>query len=414
MSRVVVVGGGVAGLRCAVVLAERGADVVLLEREDRVGGRVRTDRVQGFLLDRGFQVLPTAYREAGACLDFDALELHRFRSGALVRLGGSFHALRDPVRHPRGILETLRSPVGTLGDRMRLALWASRLLVGGADAVWKAREQTSAARLVDLGFGEGIVESFFRPFFGGIFLERDLETSSRMLEFVLRTFASGRAALPAVGMEAIPRQMASGLPDGAVQTGVEVTGVDPDGRGVEAREGRRVDADAVVVAADPWTASRLLPGIEAPGRRSVAGLYFEAHVPPVEEPLLVLNGEGTGPVNHLSVQSLVCPRYAPPGRELISVTVLREPPGTDAELQDAVRRQLRGWFGGQVDRWRLLRIDRLPAALPGAAPDEGGVRRREVRVKPRLYVCGDHREHPSLEGALVSGRRAAEAALEDL
>jgi len=409
-----VVGAGVAGLRCAQVLAEAGVDVVLLERENRVGGRVKTDRKEGFLLDRGFQVLPTAYREARACLDFEDLTLHRFRSGALVRLGGSFHALHAPLRHPGRIIETARSHVGSPGDGIRLGLWVARLLVRRAGAVWTAPEQTSAARLGRLGFSERIVESFFRPFFGGVFLERDLETSSRMLEFVLRTFASGPAALPATGMEAIPRQMVSGLPDGAVHTGVDVAAVDSGGRGVVTREGQRIDADAVVVAADPWTASRLLPAIEAPVRRSVAGLYFEADAPPLDEPLLVLNGEGTGPVNHLSVQSRVCSRYAPPGRELISVTVLREPPGSDDELEGRVRRQLRGWFGEEVRRWRLLRVDRLPAALPGTAPHEGGAERRRVRLGRGLYVCGDHREHPSLEGALVSGRRAAAAALEDL
>ena len=411
MGRVTVVGAGVAGLRCAGVLAEAGVEVVLLEAGDRVGGRVKTDRRDGYLLDRGFQVLPTAYEEARSCLEYDELDLHAFRSGALVRRDGEFRAVHHPLRHPGGIPETLRSGIGSVGDRIRIALWAGRLLVGSSEAAWNGSELTSRELLRRKGFSDRMVEGFFRPFFGGIFLEPDLVTSGGMMGFVLRTFAAGPAALPAEGMEAIPRQLARRLPAGAIRTGREVVELSAAGDGVRLRDGQRAEADAVVVAADPWTAARLVPGLEAPERRSVTGLYFGADAPPVEEPLLVLNGEGTGPINHLSVQSRVCPRYAPPGRELISVTVLRGAPAGARELEAAVRRQLREWFGAAVDGWRLLGMDRIRSALPGAPAGAVGGEASPSRVGFGLYVCGDHREHPSLEGALVSGRRAAEAVL---
>lgn len=413
MARVVVVGGGVAGLRCAGVLSEAGVDVVVMERDDRVGGRVRTDRHEGYLLDRGFQVLPTSYSEARSALDFGALDLHEFRSGALVRRGGEFRALHHPLRHPGQLFETLRGVPGTVGDRVRLAVWVVELLLRGEEAALGGDDRSSRERLLRRGFSEEIVDGLFRPFFGGVFLESDLRTAGSMLAFVLRTFAAGPAALPADGMEAIPRQLADALPDGTVRTGSRVTGLVPGGRGVRLEGGATETADAVVVATDPWTAADLIPTLDEPGRRSVTGLYFGADRAPVEDPLLVLNGEPEGPVNHLSVPSRVCPRYAPPGRELVSVTVLDDPPADDRELQAAVRRQLRDWFGGQVDRWRLLRVDRIRSALPAAPAGTIQGESSSPRVAPHLYVCGDHREHPSLEGALVSGRRAAQAVVRD-
>ena len=414
MGRVIVVGGGVAGLRCAGVLAEAGVEVVLLEAGERVGGRVRTDRRDGYLLDRGFQVLPTAYSEARSCLDLGDLDLHEFRSGVLVRRDGEFRALHDPLRHPGRLLETLRAGLGTVGDRARLVLWVAELLAGVEGAALRGRDVASRELLDRRGFSVEIIETFFRPFFGGVFLEPDLVTSGRMMEFVLRTFAAGPVALPAGGMEAIPRQLADGLPRDTVRTGARVAAVEAGGTAVRLGDGGAVKGDAVVVATDPWTAAGLVPGVESPGRRSVTGLYFGADAPPVEDPVLVLNGEEDGPVNHLSVQSRVCPSYAPPGRELISVTVLRGASADDRDLEDAVRDEMRDWFGEEVDGWRLLRVDRITSALPAAPPGAISGEGAPSRVEPNLYVCGDHREHPSLEGALVSGRRAAEAVLENL
>ncbi len=379
-----------------------------------MGGRVRTERRDGYLLDRGFQVLPTAYPEARSCLEFDELELHEFQSGALVRWDGEFRALHNPLRHPGRLRETLRPEFGSMGDRIRLGVWGAKLLAGVEGAVLRGSDLTSRKLLADRGFTEEFVEAFFRPFFGGIFLEPELATSGRMLAFVLRTFAAGPAALPADGMEAIPRQLADGLPRDTIRTGCEVTGVRTGGTSVRLADGGTLEGDAAVIATDPWTAVRLIPEIEAPERRSVAGLYFGTETAPVEAPVLVLDGDDEGPVNHLSVPSRVCPRYAPPGRDLISVNVVREAPRDDRALEEAVRSHMRDWFGETVDGWRLLRVDRLPSALPAAPPGEVGGGAPDPRVGPRLYACGDHRENPSLEGSLVSGRRAGEAVLEDL
>ncbi len=409
---VVVVGAGLAGLACAVRLRSAGLSVTVLEAADAVGGRVRTDRHDGFRLDRGFQVLLTAYPEASRLVNQDALGLRAFTPGALVRVGGAFHRVADPRRRPGDLLATLRAPVGSMADKLRIDRLRSRVGKGTIEHLLARPETTTLAALRAFGFSDLIIERFMRPFLGGIFLERDLETSSRMFEFVFRMFAQGDAALPREGMEAIPRQLAERLDDGVVRLGARVEAVGADG--VALAGGEQVASRAVVVAADGPNAARLVPGLPEPGSRAVTCLYFAAARPPTEEPLLVLNGEGRGPVNNLCVPSQVAPSYAPPGAALVSVTVLGCPKTRDAELERSVRDQLRGWFGEEVEAWRHLRTYRIRDALPAQTPPAYGGGMREVRIGRGLYVCGDHRERASIEGSLVSGRLAAEAVVADL
>jgi phytoene dehydrogenase-like protein len=407
MPDVVVVGAGVSGLCCARELHAAGLDVLVLERGDAPGGRVRTDAADGFLLDRGFQVLLTAYPEARRVLDFERLGLRPFESGALIRKDGRFSRIADPFRHPLRAFESLRDAPGSVPDKLRVARLRRRLSRGSINEILTAPQVTTAEALRREGFSSDLVEAFFRPFLGGIFLDPSLETSSRLFAFVFKLFSEGEAVLPAAGMQAIPRQLAEGLPEAAVRYGATVESAGPGH--VVLAGGERIVADSVVVAADGPEAARLTGAVEAPAPRAVTTLHYAADASPVGEPVLVLNGEGTGPVNDLCVPSDVAPSYAPPGAALVSATVLGIPPLDDTELDQAVRDQLRGWFGAQVDGWRLLRALRIPFALPAQPPAVLATSERPVRVREGLFVCGDHRDTASLQGAMVSGRRAAAA-----
>jgi phytoene dehydrogenase-like protein len=407
MPDVIVVGAGVSGLCCARELHAAGLDVLALERGDAPGGRVRTDEVDGFLLDRGFQVLLTAYPEARRVLDFERLGLRPFESGALIRKDGRFSRIADPFRHPLQAFESLRDAPGSVPDKLRVARLRRRLSRGSINEILTAPQVTTAEALRLEGFSSDLIESFFRPFLGGIFLDPSLETSSRLFAFVLKLFSEGEAVLPAAGMQAIPRQLAEGLPEAAVRYGATVESAGPGH--VVLAGGERFEAASVVVAADGPEAARLTGAVEAPAPRAVTTLHYAAETSPVGEPVLVLNGEGAGPVNDLCVPSDAAPSYAPPGAALVSATVLGIPPLDDAELDRAVRDQLRGWFGAQVDDWRLLRALRIPFALPAQPPATLTTAERPVRVREGLYVCGDHRDTASLQGAMVSGRRAAAA-----
>jgi phytoene dehydrogenase-like protein len=411
---VAIVGAGLSGLACARTLAKAGVAARILEASDGVGGRVRTDVVDGCRLDRGFQVFFTAYPEARTVLDYTALDLRAFTPGALIRAEGRFYRALDPVRRPLAALAGLLAPVGSLRDKLNVLRFRRQLLSASVDAIFSAPECAADAALKAFGFSDRILDRFFRPLFGGIFLERDLATSSRMLHFVYRMMAEGDTTLPAEGMEAIPRQLASGLPEGTVRLHARVTAIEPGADSVLllVEGGEWLRAGIVVLAAEGDAAAALTGLFSAPRPRPVSCVYFSSERAPLEQPLLVLDGEGRGPVTTLAVPSLVAPGYAPAGGHLISATVLGAPAESDAALEAQVRHQLAGWFGAaQVARWRRLRIYRIPFAQFEQTPGVLDPPQRPVRLGPRLFVCGDHVENASINGAMVAGRRAAEAIL---
>ncbi|VTT96501.1 amine oxidase : Amine oxidase OS=Cystobacter violaceus Cb vi76 GN=Q664_38845 PE=4 SV=1: Amino_oxidase [Gemmataceae bacterium] len=410
-NEVVIVGAGLAGLCCARELHHRGIRFRLLDAADGVGGRVRTDVVDGFRLDRGFQVFLTSYPEAQKVLDYPALRLTPFRPGALVRAAGAFHTLTDPWRRPVAAVRSLLAPVGSLADKLRVARLRSRALTGSVADRFREPETTTLDALKGNGFSAAMIDRFFRPFLGGIFLEPELSTSSRMFQFVFRMFSVGEACLPAEGMEAIPRQLAAGLPPESIRLGACVEQVRPDA--VRLDTGEELGARAVVVATEGPAAARLLGGDAPTAAQGVTCLYFAAPRPPVDQPVLVLNGEGRGPVNNLCVPTAVAPTYGPAGSSLVSATVLGTPPDED-RLRAEVREQLAVWFGSAVDDWRHLRTYRIPYALPRQVPPALAEPERPVRWQPGVYVCGDHRDNASINGSMVSGRRAAEAVAADL
>ena len=418
---VVIVGAGLAGLACARRLCREHVPIMVLEASDSVGGRVRTDRVESadgpYLIDRGFQVYLTAYPEGRRVLRTSELGLRSFVPGAMVRFEGRFWRMADPLRAPWAVPDVLRSPLLTARDIPALALLDTRLRLTGEAQCWDAPEQTAEEFLRGAGISTRAIERFFRPFFGGVFLDRSLKTSARKFRATYRMFARGRAALPRGGMQAIPDQLAAGLGLEAVRTGQVAARISPGSREtceVALESGETIDASAVVVATDGSTAATLVPGLSAPGWKSTLSISFAADTPPSPEPILYLDGDGTGPANHVAVISNVQPGYAPAGRTLISASVVaphgRSP--QDQTLETRVRVQLREWFGPRVDGWRHIRTDVIEHALPHEdAPALARPQRPVITSAAGVFVAGDHVDNASINGALESGRRAAEAVL---
>jgi phytoene dehydrogenase-like protein len=414
---VVVIGAGLAGLACARELIGSGLRVRLLDAADAPGGRVRTDIVDGFRLDRGFQVLLTEYPEAKRVLDYDALALRHFLPGALVRQGGGFHRFADPYRELGKAIGFAFDPIVPMGDKMRVARLRKECLRLSEEELFALPEETTRDFLRRFGFTPAILERFFEPFFEGVFLERNLTTSARWFRWLFRLFAMGFAAVPELGMEQIPEQMAARLPEGTLQSKAEVKSIEKLGQGwrVDAGEVGSFQTGQVVLAAREPEAKALLAPLRKPGAaparvwNRTTTFYYSAHHSPVDEPVIVLNGEGpnAGPVNHMAVMSMVSASYAPPGAHLICANVVGSAPESDIAmeaLETEIRAQLRRWFGPQVNGWAALAGYPIAHAVPmqntfqpeRAAPVEGGV-----------FLCGDYVGSASIQGALVSGSSAA-------
>lgn len=423
---VVIIGAGLAGMRCAELLQKAGFETLLLEAADAPGGRVRTDLVEGFRLDRGFQILLTAYPETKAVLNYRALKLRKFIPGALVWHGGKFHRFVDPWREPIHATRFLFDDVVTFGDKWRIALLRARVSRGKPEALFQKGDQTTREFLRGFGFSAKMIERFFAPFFGGVFLEGELQTSAHYFEFLFRMFAEGAAAVPQEGMERIAQQLAAKLEPGTLELNAQVRSVSRrQQRFLVTMEGGNTVESKHIVFAVAEHALRpllvdLLPHTRAQSRaqrtwNSTTTLYYAAPRTPIEGPILALNGEGPdgGPINNLVVMSQVSKRYAPVGQHLIAVSVISVAPADDAAME-ALERQVREhaerWFGvEQVRQWRLVGAYPIEYALPLARATQWEA--SATRVTDNVYVCSDAQETPSLQGALASGRRAAEAIL---
>ena len=401
---VLIVGAGISGLTCALRLHEAGIPVQVIEASDGVGGRVRTDRVDDFLLDRGFQVYLSAYPEAGKLLDLEALQLQPFAAGALVYDGKRLIRVMDPFRYPRSLLSGVRAPVGSLRDKLRVALLRFRVMGSSREEIAGRPDQETQEFLRSFGFTPAMIDGFFRSFYGGIFLENELRTSSRMFEFTFKMFSEGHATLPARGMGAIPLQLAHRLPPQTIRIDAAVSSASHDR--VLLTSGEEIQGRRVVIATHAAQTAEIIPSFEkqAPEWRTVTNVYYSAPESPLGEPIIALNASGQGRVNNFCVPSDVAPGYAPPGQSLLSVSLLGLHRAPDIPQQ--VREELRSWFGEKVDTWQHLRTDvirhALPEQLPGA-PSPGYL------VQDGIYLCGDHTTTASIEGAVVSGNKTAAA-----
>ena len=412
---VIIVGAGMAGLTCAVYLKQAGIHALVLEASDGVGGRVRTDRVDGFLLDRGFQILLTAYPEAKRLLHYSDLQLKSFRSGALIRDRTDWIPFINPLQEPLAVFQTLFSSVGTLGDKLRLAELMFRVQELPLDELFNQAPVTTREFLEDFGFSSQIIDRFFRPFFGGVFLEDALITASNFFEFCFRMFFSGDAAVPARGIGAIADQLASRLTPDQIRLNTPVATI--SGNAVYLQNGESLMADAVVMAVDATQASRLM-GSPLPSQQAfnhTTCTYFAARteqlpITPAQKKLLLLNMHRSSAVHNVAIMSDVAPGYAPADQTLISVSTQGVELFNEATLTEEIRQELTGWFGKGVQQWQHLRTYHIPQALPSYNPAQAGqsALRKPLRLTDTLYQCGDQMTYPSLNAAMQTGREVAE------
>ncbi len=420
---VAVVGAGFAGLVAARRLARAGREVHLFDPSPDPGGRVRTQSIDGFRLDLGFQVLLTGFPAIREELDLEALALRTFEPGAVIVRDGKQHSLPDPFRTPHRWLEALRYPLATLTDKVRTRSLRNRLRSESIESIFAAPARMAADELREMGFSERFVSTFWLPFFSAVFLDPPLEVSTRMFHFVFRCLAIGDIALPRGGIGEAPRQIAEGIPAGRYHPGTRalkllleegtVRGLSVGAAGDPKAPAREVKADAIILATGPEEARRLsgldLPLLEPLG---VSVVYFALDRPVTSERRIFLNGGGSGPGHHVVFLSNIASEYAPAGTQLVSVTILGTPEAGGDILAVRVRRQMAVWFPeADTGRWRWLATYKIPFAqfrqppgildhLPGARTQVSG-----------LYLAGDYTRNSSVQGAMESGKIAAETVL---
>ena len=403
---VVIVGAGLAGLSASRFLTAAGIDVHILEDSDGVGGRVRTDHVDGFTLDRGFQILLTAYPELKKQFDVDALNLQPFDPGALVWINGKGKVFSDPLRRPKSFVATAVAPIGSVVDKIRLATLRLSVTRGNGAALLSHPDITTAKMLSSRGFSPKMIQRFFTPLVGGIQLDPQLTASRRMFDVVFRMLNQGDAVVPAAGMSAISEQLASHTPTEKIHLNTRVANV--TSQSVLTESGHTISSKAVIVAVEGPAAAKLT-GIAPVQSRSVSCVYFASNSAPTDKKLIILDGTGKGPVLNIAVMSNIAPTYAPVGQHLIAAAL---PGCIGDDVEDIARQQLQAMFGAQVESWRHLRTYRIEHGQPDQSPPFNP--KKKQKLDNGIFVCGDHRDTASSQGALYSGRRCADSVKDSL
>jgi thioredoxin reductase len=408
---VLIVGAGLAGLAAARELSIHGIDVTVLERDERVGGRVQSDVCDGLTLDRGFQLYNPAYPEAARVLDHDALDLRAFTPGVVVASEAGPNYLADPRKAPGWALRSTSPRTGSVLSKSRFAAYALNAARSSARELEERPDTSAAVALRGAGIDDALFERVLEPFLAGVFLEDRLATSRHFLDLVLKSFVRGVPALPREGMGAIPLQLSAALPTGVVQTSTEVTALTSNAGGftVDTSEGAR-STRMLVIATDAPAARTLIPELVTPSGNAVTTWYHVA--PPGTvitdgRPILVVDGDKRGPVINSVALTNAVPEYATDDRVLISSSVLGD--HSTGELDRDVLVHLSALHDQSTSDWQQVARYAIPYALPAMLPPFPV--RRSVQLSDSLFIAGDHRDTSSIQGAMVSGRRAAHAVL---
>lgn len=401
----IIIGAGVSGLVAAKHLEEYNLEVLIIEKTNGVGGRVKTDVRNGFRFDRGFQVLLTSYPMVKKYLDLEALDLRTFEPGALSFNLKQKIKVSDVARNKAALFSMVFSSIGNLSDKWKLSKLRRRILAKSVEEIFDGPNISTLKYLQDMGFSDKIINRFFRPFYSGVFLENNLATSARIFEFTFKMFAEGDAAIPAKGMSEIPLQLKNKLSKTEFRLNTSVERVEM-GK-IILTDGEELDAQQIIVATD---VNPLMPQVAtALSWNSTAQFYFSARKSIIGKPLIGLQFREDGLVNNVVELSSVSPYYSPKGKRLIQVSLRKSPRESTEETAQRIKNELAISFGPEVEQWDYLQSYAVKKALPVVDSPSGSKSFEETKITQGIYLAGDQFLNPSLNGAMQSGEMAAKA-----
>lgn len=405
---IIILGGGVAGLIAARHCEQAGYAPTILEAAAEAGGRVRTDYQEGYQFDHGFQVLLTEYHEARRYLDFDALDLHYFTTGALIFDQKGRFTIADPLREPGRLLPMVFSRVGSLRDKFLVWKLANELKQTNREETFVGFDQPTRQYLQEYGFSQRMMEQFFQPFFGGIFLENALATPAGMFRFVFKMFSQGKAALPRTGIGAITKQLWAALLTTELRTEIRINQI--QGNTLTDTNGNTYPFDKLILTTDPAPLMGNMPGQEIQWQQT-CNMYYAADAPLIDTPTIGLVSQPDSLINNFCVLTNVCPDYAPSGRHLVSVT-LKNIPADSPELHRALGEELMDLCQAPEANMQFLRRYDIRQALPINPVQRYTMQASECSLTDDIYLAGDYLLNASVDAAMRSGRLAVEAMLQ--
>lgn len=403
-----IVGAGISGLIAATVLEKNGLSPVIIESTDRVGGRVKTDIVDGYQLDHGFQVLLTAYPAAQKYFNLEALQLQSFIPGASIFKNGKQQIIGDPLRDKSLLLSTVFARIGTLSDKFKILKLNNKLKKKSLSEIFSTQEQTTKSYLMAFGFSNSIIDNFFNPFFSGIFLENKLETSSRMFEFVYKMFGEGQAALPKGGMQAIPKQLSNNLKRTTFKFNTKVSTV--NNNEIILVDGQKIKSDFTIIATEP---SKLVNTVnkKVTEWQSCDTLYFETESRVINKPLIGLIPEKDAVINNIFYHTSLDSDLKG-NKELLSVTVVDNQNLSSDKLIQRVQTELKQYCG--INTIKLIKHYNIPMSLPKLKELKYNALPSQTRLTDTIFLAGDLQLNGSLNAAMIAGEKAALGVLDNL
>lgn len=414
IKKVVIIGTGVAGLAAGIYIKRSGNfDVTFIEASDKPGGRLKSENIDGFILDYGFHIFFTANNIANELLNIDDLNLKYFDSGALIIKKHNYRKIYDPFKHPKYFLKSLFSEIGTINDKINIIKRRIELKNMSIDKVFDKYEVKTSSILKKRKYSSNIIKNLFKPFFSYLFMENELTTSRRMFEFYLKLLAEGKMAIPNNGIEEIAKQMASNFDINDFRFNCKAKAIENDKLLLE--NGETIEADAFVVATDFNGLYSKIKNAESINlHRSVTCFYFSANKKPFKEKLICVNANDPKLVNSIAVLSNISHSYAPKGKVLIAVTILGIATIDEELLENEIKDEISNVFGSQVYEWKKIKAYKIDYAIPNQDFVLGKRQITEIKSGNNVYICGDHLLNGTVYGAMKSGKTAAELLQKDL